>query len=308
MAGPAGSSSGAAPGTEGSAATGESAATGTPAASRPRATDGRTGSASLAHASLGPAPTLVPFPAPGDGRVELHGVTFGYAPSAEPVVRDLDLSLPSGTHLAVVGPSGAGKSTLAALIAGMLDPQAGQVHLGGVPVRSLDVGRLSRSRVLIPQEAYVVADTLRENLAYLHPAATPPDLDAAVHAIGATALVERLGGYDAPVNPTLLSAGERQLIALVRALLPPAPLVLLDEATCHLDPAAEAVAERAFACRRSTLIVCAHRISSALRADLVLVMDGPRCRLGTHDQLLADCALYRDLIGHWDQMATDVRR
>ncbi|MGN9757540.1 ATP-binding cassette domain-containing protein [Streptomyces sp. SD31] len=245
---------------------------------------------------------------PRDGRVELQGVTFGYAPCAEPVVRDLDLSLPSGTHLAVVGPSGAGKSTLAALIAGMLDPQVGQVHLGGVPVRALDVGRLSRSRVLIPQEAYVVAGTLRENLAYLHPAATPPDLDAAVDAIGATALVERIGGYDAPVNPALLSAGERQLIALVRALLPPAPLILLDEATCHLDPAAEAGAERAFACRRSTLIVCAHRISSALRADLVLVMDGPRCRLGTHDQLLADCALYRDLIGHWDQMATDVRR
>ncbi|MFJ8540268.1 ATP-binding cassette domain-containing protein [Streptomyces sp. NPDC093591] len=245
---------------------------------------------------------------PRDGRVELQGVTFGYAPSAEPVVRDLDLSLPSGTHLAVVGPSGAGKSTLAALIAGMLAPQTGDVHLGGVPVRSLDVGRLSRSRVLIPQEAYVVAGTLRENLAYLHPAATSPDLDAAVHAIGATALVERLGGYDAPVNPALLSAGERQLIALVRALLPPAPLVLLDEATCHLDPAAEAGAERAFACRRSTLIVCAHRISSALRADLVLVMDGPRCRLGTHEQLLADCALYRDLIGHWDQMASDVRR
>ncbi|KUL22571.1 ABC transporter [Streptomyces regalis] len=245
---------------------------------------------------------------PRDGRVELHGVTFGYAPSAEPVVRDLDLSLASGTHLAVVGPSGAGKSTLTALIAGVLEPQVGQVDLGGVPVRALDLDRLSRSRVLIPQEAYVVAGTLRENLAYLHPAATSPDLDAAVRAIGAGALVERLGGYDAQVDPALLSAGERQLIALVRALLPPAPLVLLDEATCHLDPAAEAVAERAFAGRPATLIVCAHRISSASRADLVLVMDGPRCRLGTHDQLLADCALYRDLIGHWDQMATDVRR
>ncbi|WP_246101557.1 ATP-binding cassette domain-containing protein [Streptomyces cyaneus] len=302
--------------------TGASAVAGTRGASPSRAAGSRAGSPRLAPVSVAPAPgkprAAAPSPPataetqdatrPRDGRVELHGVTFGYAPSAEPVVRDLDLSLASGTHLAVVGPSGAGKSTLAALIAGVVDPQVGQVHLGGVPVRSLDIGRLARFRVLIPQEAYIVAGTLHENLAYLHPTATPPDLDSAVHAIGATALVERLGGYDVPVNPALLSAGERQLIALVRALLPPAPLVLLDEATCHLDPAAEAVAERAFASRPSTLIVCAHRISSALRADLVLVMDGPRCQLGTHDQLLADCALYRDLIGHWDLMATDVRR
>ncbi|TXS51966.1 ABC transporter ATP-binding protein [Streptomyces sp. uw30] len=268
----------------------EPAAAATPAASRSPGASGHAG------------------PRPGDGRVELRGVTFGYAPCAEPVLQSLGLSLAPGTHLAVVGPSGAGKSTLAALIAGVLEPQVGQVRLGGIPVRTLDPGRLARSRVLIPQEAYVFAGTLRENLTYLLPTATRPTLDAAVHAIGADPLVERLGGYDAPVNPALLSAGERQLIALVRALLPPAPLVLLDEATCHLDPAAEAVAERAFACRRSTLIVCAHRISSALRADLVLVMDGPRCTLGTHDQLLADCALYRDLIGHWDQATADVRR
>nr|WP_086787273.1 ABC transporter ATP-binding protein [Streptomyces caniscabiei] len=252
-----------------------------------------------------------------DGAVELRGVTFGYARSAEPVVRDLDLTLAPGTHLAVVGPSGAGKSTLAALIAGVLEPQTGQVRLGGSPVRSPtpnldptpDPHRLARSRVLIPQEAYVFTGTLRENLTYLHPTATPADLDAAVDAIGAAPLTERLGGYDATVDPALLSAGERQLIALVRAVLPPARLVLLDEATCHLDPAAEAVAERAFAARPATLIVCAHRISSALRADLVLVLDGPRHHLGTHDHLMVDCALYRDLIGHWDPMAptrTDV--
>ncbi|MEV6943121.1 ATP-binding cassette domain-containing protein [Streptomyces sp. NPDC051172] len=239
-------------------------------------------------------------PQPRDGRVELCGVTFGYARSAEPVVRDLDLVLAPGTHLAVVGPSGAGKSTLASLIAGVLEPRAGRIRLGGVPVSELDRGRLSRCRVLIPQEAYVFAGTLRENLACLEPAAGESELDAAVRAIGAQALVRRLGGYGATVDPAVLSAGERQLIALVRALLPPARLVLLDEATCHLDPAAEAVAERAFACRPATLIVCAHRISSALRADLVLVMDGSHCRLGTHDRLMTDCALYRDLIGHWD--------
>ena len=260
-----------------------------------------------ATGSGAPAPSPV-APLPRDGSVELCGVTFGYARSAEPVVRDLDLVLAPGTHLAVVGPSGAGKSTLAALVAGVLEPRAGRIRLGDVPVRELDRGGvLSRARVLIPQEAYVFTGTLRENLAYLQPAATDPELDVAVRAIGAQALVRRLGGYAATVDPAVLSAGERQLIALVRALLPPARLVLLDEATCHLDPAAEAVAERAFAGRPATLIVCAHRISSALRADLVLVMDGSHCRLGTHDRLMADCALYRDLIGHWDGPADAAR-
>ncbi|MGP4046076.1 ATP-binding cassette domain-containing protein [Streptomyces sp. 2A115] len=293
------------------------AVTGVPEAAPSRAAGAKSRGAPLASAGPGKPGTAGPPPAavagvPGElrprhGGVELRGVTFGYARSAEPVVRDLDLALPPSTHLAVVGPSGAGKSTLAALIAGLLEPQTGRIRLGGVPVRTLDTGRLARSRVLIPQEAYVFAGTLRENLAYLHPTATPHDLDAAVHAIGAGPLAERLGGYDAPVDPAQLSAGERQLLALVRALLPPARLVLLDEATCHLDPAAEAVAEQAFARRPATLIVCAHRISSALRADLVLVMDGPRCRLGTHDELMADSALYRDLVGHWDHVAADVR-
>ncbi|MGW2724409.1 ATP-binding cassette domain-containing protein [Streptomyces sp. NPDC001492] len=274
--------------------------------------DGAPGRPSASHSDTAPdglAAVRSPLVAgqPRDGRVELCGVTFGYARSAEPVVRDLDLVLAPGTHLAVVGPSGAGKSTLAALVAGVLEPRAGRIRLGGVPVRELDRGRLSRCRVLIPQEAYVFAGTLRENLAYLQPEAGESELDAAVRAIGAQALVRRLGGYDATVDPAVLSAGERQLIALVRALLPPARLVLLDEATCHLDPAAEAVAERAFARRPATLIVCAHRISSALRADLVLVMDGSHCRLGTHDLLMADCALYRDLIGHWDGPADAAR-
>jgi len=240
------------------------------------------------------------------GVVELRGVTFGYTGSAEPVIRNLDLALRPGQHLAVVGPSGAGKSTLAALVAGLLEPQAGQVRIGGAPVRTpgtTGADALARQRVLIPQEAYVFAGTLRENLTYLEPDATAAETEAAARAVGAEPLVERLGGYDAPLEPQELSAGERQLIALVRAYLPPSQLILLDEATCHLDPAAEAVAEQAFAHRPGTLIVFAHRISSALRADLVLVLDGTRARLGTHEELLAGSALYRDLVGHWDSAA-----
>ncbi|MEV3988527.1 ABC transporter ATP-binding protein [Streptomyces sp. NPDC049837] len=236
--------------------------------------------------------------------VELDGVTFGYARSAEPVIDRLDLVLRPGEHLAVVGPSGAGKSTFAALVAGVLEPAAGQVRLGGVPAMSLAGDGLARHRVLIPQEAYVFAGTLWENLTYLEPGAARAAVDAAVDAVGARPLVERLGGYDAPAEPQELSAGERQLVALVRAYLPAAGLVLLDEATCHLDPAAEARAEEAFARRPGTLVVCAHRISSALRADRVLVLDGARASLGTHEELMAGSALYRDLVGHWEVTAS----
>lgn len=237
---------------------------------------------------------------PGGARVEARGLTFGYARSAEPVIRDLELVLRPGEHLAVVGPSGAGKSTLAALIAGVLEPQSGQVRLDDVPVLALGDGDdLARHRVLIPQEAYVFAGTLNENLTYLVPGAGPADVEAAVRAVGAKPLVERLGGYDAPLDPRDLSAGERQLVALARALLPSPRLALLDEATCHLDPVAEAVAENGFARRPGTLIVVAHRISSALRADRILVMDGTRVALGTHEELIAGSALYRDLVGHW---------
>ena len=231
--------------------------------------------------------------------LELRGVTFGYAARAEPVVEDLNLDVPEGEHLAVVGPSGIGKSTLANLVAGLLEPQQGHVTLGGVPLAQWDPATLARHRVLIPQQAYVFAGTLAENIAYLQPDPEPAEWADAVAALGADTLVGRLGGYGAEVDPAALSAGERQLVTLLRAYLSPARLVLLDEATCHLDPAAEARVEAAFAARPGSLIVIAHRISSALRADRILVLDGTRARLGTHRELLADSPLYRDLAGLW---------
>jgi ATP-binding cassette subfamily C protein len=117
------------------------------------------------------------------------------------------------------------------------------------------------------------------------------------------ALARDLGGYGAQVDPAALSAGERQLVALTRAYLSPARIVLLDEATCHLDPAAEARAEEAFAARDGTLIVIAHRLTSALRARRVLVMDGSRAQVGTHEEMVAASRLYRDLVGRWESAA-----
>lgn len=226
--------------------------------------------------------------------LRLRDVTFAYGPHAEPVIRDLSLGIPPGDHLAIVGPSGIGKSSLAGLLAGLLRPCDGAVLLDGVPVTAYPPSW----RVLIPQQAYVFAGTLAENLSYLRPA-TEPELDAAAELVGLAPLVARLGGYGATVSPAALSAGERQLVALTRAYLSPAPTVILDEATCHLDPAAEARAETAFACRGGTLIVIAHRITSALRARRILVLDGTRAQAGGHAELLASSAMYRNLAGYW---------
>lgn len=237
-------------------------------------------------------------PAHESPALSLASVTFAYGPTAAPVIQDLDLTLPPGAHLAVVGPSGIGKSTLTALVAGLLEPRSGSVRVFGEPVPS--AGAAAR-RVLIPQEAYVFTGTLAENLGYLRPAPVPEaELLAAAEAVGLAPLLDRLGGPGAQVDPAALSAGERQLIALTRAYLSYAPLALLDEATCHLDPQAEERAERAFAQRPGgTLVVVAHRISSARRARRVLVLDGRGTACGSHDELVRSSPLYRNLVGSW---------
>jgi ABC-type multidrug transport system fused ATPase/permease subunit len=254
-------------------------------------------------ADSGPSPRASLTP-PHHG-LRLTGVTFAYGSFAQPVLRDLDLAVPHGEHLVVVGPSGVGKSTLANVIAGVLQPLAGEVSLGGIPLPELHPDTLAQHRVLIPQEAYVFAGSVYENLCYLHPDAGRSDVDRAVRALRMRPLLERLGGYDAELVPASLSAGERQLITLVRAYVSRAWLVILDEASCHLDPAAEAVVERAFAQRPGTLIIIAHRVSSALRAQRILVLDGTELLHGTHDELLQQSALYRDLVGHWESSAAD---
>jgi ABC-type multidrug transport system fused ATPase/permease subunit len=249
-------------------------------------------------------PDFAPGPrtgAPAGSELRISNLTFAYGATSEPVIRDLSLTLAEGEHLAVVGPSGIGKSTLTRLVAGLQLGQRGQITFGGAALHTLVEPALRQRIALVPQEAYVFSGTLRENLTYLRPHATSADLDACSVAVGLWPLAERLGGYDAVIggSQATLSDGERQLIAAGRVYLSRATLVILDEATCHLDLAAEAQVEEAFAERGGSLIVIAHRISSAQRADRILLLDGARAILGTHPQLLESSPQYADLAGAW---------
>ncbi|MFD6186475.1 ATP-binding cassette domain-containing protein [Streptomyces goshikiensis] len=268
----------------------------------PRPDSGPVTAGLAADASPAPAPVHGPAAAAA-AAVELRGVRFAYGPRAQPVIDGLDLTVGAGEHLAVVGPSGIGKSTLTALIAGLLAPGGGTVRVAGAPARGVR-GRgpgPDLRRTLLPQQAYVFTGTVRENLTHLCPGPVPgAEVEQAAAALGADGLVDRLGGLDGAVDPARLSPGERQHLALTAAYLSPAPLLLLDEATCHLDLRTEERAERALAERPGTLVVVAHRISSAARADRVLVLDGTRAVCGTHAELPARSPLYRDLVGLWN--------
>ncbi|MCC5578823.1 ABC transporter ATP-binding protein [Microtetraspora sp. AC03309] len=240
---------------------------------------------------------------PSGHELRAERLSFAYAPQATPVVRDLDLTIDEGDHLAVVGPSGIGKSTLSMLLTGLRQPSGGEIRLGGVPLTSIAGHELRITMALVPQEAYVFTGTVRENLAYLCPGDIGDvRLREAAEKVGAGPLVDRLGGLDAVIDePSTLSAGERQLIALARTYASPARLVVLDEATCHLDPAAEARAELAFAARPGTLIVIAHRISSARRARRIVLMDGTTVLTGSHRDLMTRSPLYADMVGLWQR-------
>jgi ATP-binding cassette subfamily C protein len=227
----------------------------------------------------------------------LSSVTFRYGPYSTPVLDAANLTVAHGEHLVVVGPSGIGKSTLAAVLAGFESPEAGRIELGGVDIDTLDPAWMRRTVVLVPQESFVFAGSLRENLTYLAPSATDADLNHAVYELGLDRTVAALGGYDAPVGG--LSLGERQLITAVRVYLSDAEIVILDEATCHLDPVAESRVERAFINRLGTVIVIAHRISSAINADRVLVLDGRTVHSGTHEELIERLPRYAELVGAW---------
>ncbi|MEU2158014.1 ABC transporter ATP-binding protein [Streptomyces sp. NPDC019396] len=228
-----------------------------------------------------PPAAPVPPAHPGTAALVAERIAFAYGPGADPVLKGLDLHIPYGDYLAITGASGIGKSTLAMLLAGIRTPTSGAVLVAGVPVTGLPEEQRRGLIALVPQEAYVFPGTVRDNLRYLAPAAGDIEIAHAAATVGLTPLLTRLGGLDAVLGDPAggLSSGERQLLALARTYLCGAPIVILDEATSHLDPAAEHVAESAFRAKPGTLIVIAHRSSSAARADRVLHIDADHVSL-----------------------------
>jgi ATP-binding cassette subfamily C protein len=226
--------------------------------------------------------------------VSVRGLTHSWGPHAEPVLRDFSLELLPGDHLCVVGPSGIGKSTLAGLVTGLLSVQRGVVEIGGVPVSDVDPGVIA----FTPQEAYVFAGTVRENLALLNPGVGDSRLLAAASEVAGD-LVSRLGGLDRVLSAGELGEGDRQLIALARVHASDAAVVVLDEAMSRLSAEEEAVAEGVFARRGGVLVVVAHRLSSAERAGRVLLLDGRHAVVGDHRGLAVRSEQYAGLVNAW---------
>lgn len=241
--------------------------------------------------------------------VDFDGVWFSY-PDGPPVLRDIDLRIEPHTRVAVVGQTGSGKTTLAKLLTRLMDPAEGAVRLDGVDLRTVRFSSLRQRVVLVPQEGFLFDGDLASNMRFGKPEATDEDLHLAVTELGLNAWVDGLAhGLATPVGQRgeSMSAGERQLVAIVRAYLADPDLLVLDEATSAVDPSTEVRVQRALEglTRGRTSVAIAHRLSTAEAADLVVVVDDGRIvELGHHRELVGQGGVYSRMHRSWASQQT----
>ena len=238
------------------------------------------------------------------GHVAFEGVRFTYGRGDE-VLHGIDLDVPAGTTVALVGHTGAGKSTIAKLLARFYEPTHGRLTIDGVDLNDVTQSSLRRQLGVVPQEGFLFAGTVAENIAFGKPDATADEIVRAAQTVGAHDFVLRLeDGYETQLGErgTRLSLGQRQLVAFARALLADPRILILDEATSSVDIGTERRIEEALEVLLAdrTSFIIAHRLSTIRDADLIVVLEHGRVvEQGSHDELLAARGLYTSLYGDW---------
>ena len=238
--------------------------------------------------------------------IEFDKVSFAYDGSGIKACDEVSLDLPQGSCNALVGPSGGGKSTIAQLLLHFYEIQSGSIKIGSVDIREVTHSELVKNIAYVFQDSFVFSDTIENNIRMGNTEASFEQVRAAAEAANIAETIEALpDGYQTIVSDsTGLSGGEKQRIAIARAILKNAPIVVLDEATAYADAENEAKIQDAFSklSKGKTVIMIAHRLKTIQNADNILVMNGGKlAAVGKHDELMDKCELYRDMVNANDR-------